>query len=243
MLGKKLKNKNKRCPARVCIAAAGATLGNRGAKIDGNRSDSLRCAHCEPVSHRTCRTYGGKLRGEGSNDLRKHKPPPSQQTLATSPTQDFVPSISFFFSSFFLSSFFFIFPQAQMENILILSVSLQMREQAKNIIKSSVSFGRGRRSGGGGGVGELPLAGNSGLQSIIQLLASYTVTLSELTNGKFLHTPLNRGALLHSLITARTLNATFVPLYSQRGFSFITSLRRPPPRYQGRSIKAQLMRI
>lgn len=106
-----------------------------------------------------------------------------------------------------------------MENILILSVSLQMREQAKNIIKSSVSFG-------GGG---LPLAGNSGLQSIIQLLASYTVTLSELTNGKFLHTPLNRGALLHSLITARTLNATFVPLYSQRGFSFITSLRHPSP--------------
>lgn len=79
----------------------------------------------------------------------------------------------------------------------------------------------------GGGGGKLPLAENSALQSIIQLFASYTVTLSELTNGKFLHTPLSRSALLHSLITARTLNATFVPLYSQRGFSFITLLRLP----------------
>lgn len=107
-----------------------------------------------------------------------------------------------------------------------------MRLHAKSI-KSSVNFlwGEELRVVGKVRGGRLSLAGNSGLQSIIQLFASYTVTLSELTNGKFLHTPLNRGALLHSLITAWTLNATFVPLYSQRRFSFITSLRLPlrPP--------------
>lgn len=142
----------------------------------------------------------------------------------------------------FSSPFLLIFRQAQnnkkhQENLGFCFLLCKYDSRPRILFKVLTVF-----VGGGG----LPQAGNSaGLQSIIRLLASYTVTLSKLTNGKFLHTPLNRGALLHSLITARTLNATFVPLYSQRGFSFITSTPHPPPspHYQGRRIKAQLMRI
>lgn len=64
-----------------------------------------------------------------------------------------------------------------------------MRQQAQNIITSSVSFLLCRL-----------LSGNSRRQSIIQLLASYTVTLSKLTNGKFLHTPLNCSTLCIPLL-------------------------------------------
>lgn len=42
--------------------------------------------------------------------------------------------------------------------------------------------------------------------------------IQKLTNGQFLHTPLHPSMLCLLLFTARFLNATFVPVYSQRGF-------------------------
>lgn len=61
------------------------------------------------------------------------------------------------------------------------------------------------------------LAITSKLQSITVLFASYIVTLSKLTNGQFLHTLLHPSMLCLFLFTAYFLNATFVPVYSQRG--------------------------
>lgn len=190
----------------------------------------------------------GKLRGEGSNDLRKHKPPPSQQTLATSPTRDFVPShfiLFLLFLSFFLL-FFFTLPQAQMENILIWSVSLQMREQAKNIIKSSVSFGGGRRSGGGGGAAigwklwaavnyPAPRELHSDLIRADKWQISSHPSESRRTFAFPYYCPDSKCHICSSVFPKRLLFHNIAPPPLPAPV--------PPPRYQGRSIKAQLMRI